>query len=100
MFFFFLRRVVTLCRVDRVLVPPTVPTFDALAGVDKVVSGYTGGEVANPDYKEICGGATGHAEAVQITFDPTVISYGEILTVFFSLHDPTTLNRQHNDRGT
>ena len=74
--------------------------FEALAGVQQVVSGYTGGEAANSSYEEICGGETGHAEAVQITFDPAVISYGELLTIFFSLHDPTTLNRQGADVGT
>ncbi|OGO02373.1 MAG: peptide-methionine (S)-S-oxide reductase [Chloroflexi bacterium RBG_13_52_14] len=74
--------------------------FAELKGVEKVVSGYTGGKVANPSYHEVCAGKTGHAEAVQITFDPRVISYKEILDVFFQIHDPTTLNRQGADVGT
>jgi peptide-methionine (S)-S-oxide reductase len=74
--------------------------FDNLVGVLDVVSGYSGGHVPNPDYKHVCTGATGHAEVVQVTFDPQVISYQEILEVFFSIHDPTTLNRQGNDVGT
>jgi len=74
--------------------------FAELKGMDKVVSGYTGGKVANPSYHEVCTGKTGHAEAVQITFDPGVISYKEILEVFFQIHDPTTLNRQGADVGT
>ncbi len=74
--------------------------FDELEGVEKVVSGYSGGKTANPSYKEVCGGRTGHAEAVQVVFDPSVISYREILAVFFSMHDPTTLNRQGADVGT
>jgi peptide-methionine (S)-S-oxide reductase len=74
--------------------------FDELEGVEKVVSGYSGGKTANPSYKEVCGGRTGHAEAVQVVFDPKVISYREILALFFSMHDPTTLNRQGADVGT
>lgn len=74
--------------------------FAELKGVNKVVSGYTGGKAASPSYHEVCSGKTGHAEAVQITFDPGVISYKEILDVFFQIHDPTTLNRQGADVGT
>jgi peptide-methionine (S)-S-oxide reductase len=74
--------------------------FDQLRGVDKVVSGYTGGSVPDPTYEAVCGGTTGHAEVVQVTFDPTVISFRELLDVFFAVHDPTTLNRQGNDVGT
>jgi peptide-methionine (S)-S-oxide reductase len=74
--------------------------FDELEGVEKVISGYSGGKMANPSYKQVCGGRTGHAEAVQVVFDPRVTSYGEILAVFFSMHDPTTLNRQGADVGT
>jgi peptide-methionine (S)-S-oxide reductase len=71
-----------------------------LNGVEKVVSGYAGGEVKNPNYDQVCGGRTGHAEVVQVTFDPDVISFKELLEVFFTIHDPTTLNRQDNDAGT
>jgi peptide-methionine (S)-S-oxide reductase len=74
--------------------------FERLAGVDQVVSGYTGGSVADPTYDDVCGGATGHAEALQISFDPAVISYRELLDIFFAFHDPTTLNRQGPDVGT
>lgn len=74
--------------------------FMRLKGVDKVVSGYMGGHLANPDYKLVCTGNTGHAEVVQITFDPAVIRFDGLLEVFFAIHDPTTLNRQGNDRGT
>lgn len=74
--------------------------FDALRGVEDVVSGYSGGHTDNPTYKEVCSETTGHAEVVQITFDPEVISYADILRVFFAVHDPTTLNRQGNDIGT
>jgi peptide-methionine (S)-S-oxide reductase len=74
--------------------------FDELEGVERVVSGYSGGKTANPSYKEVCGGRTGHAEAVQVVFNPKVISYREVLAVFFSMHDPTTLNRQGDDVGT
>ncbi len=76
------------------------PIFRALAGVREVVVGYSGGTVPNPSYEEVCAGKTGHAEVVQITFDPEVISYEEILEVFFSIHDPTTLNRQGADVGS
>lgn len=74
--------------------------FDELAGVTDVVSGYSGGQVANPTYRQICNGNTGHAEVVQVTFDPQQISLRAILEVFFSAHDPTTLNRQGADVGT
>ena len=74
--------------------------FDDLKGVSKVESGYSGGEVPNPSYKAICTGNTGHAEVVQVTFDPATISFDDILRVFFSVHDPTTLNRQGADVGT
>jgi peptide-methionine (S)-S-oxide reductase len=74
--------------------------FDDLDGVLDVISGYSGGHVPDPDYKSVCTGTTGHAEVIQVTFDPQVISYKEILEVFFSIHDPTTLNRQGNDVGT
>jgi peptide-methionine (S)-S-oxide reductase len=71
-----------------------------LRGIKRVVSGYAGGRVPNPTYKAVCAGTTGHAEAVQITFDPAEISYRELLDVFFTTHDPTTLNRQGADVGT
>ena len=71
-----------------------------LRGVSKVVSGYAGGSVRNPSYRQVCGGNTGHAEVVQITFDPRVVSYRQLLEVFFTIHDPTTLNRQGADVGT
>ena len=74
--------------------------YQELNGVKKVVSGYAGGHVANPTYKQICTGTTGHAEVAQITFDPAVVSFEDILEVFFTVHDPTTLNRQGNDVGT
>lgn len=74
--------------------------FDELRGVEKVESGYAGGHTINPSYREVCGGATGHAEVTQITFDPQVISFKELLQVFFTIHDPTTLNRQGADVGT
>ena len=74
--------------------------FQDLKGVSKVVSGYTGGAIANPTYKEVCSGLTGHAEVAQITYDPAVISYDELLEVFWGTHDPTTLNQQGADRGT
>ena len=78
----------------------TEAIFQQLKGVETVVSGYTGGQVKNPTYKEVCTGTTGHAEAIQITYDPSVISYRELLDVFFYTHDPTTLNRQGADVGT
>lgn len=74
--------------------------FQGLNGVLAVESGYIGGLTANPTYKEVCGGATGHAEAIRITFDPDSISHGDLLDVFFATHDPTQLNRQGNDIGT
>jgi peptide-methionine (S)-S-oxide reductase len=74
--------------------------FNELKGVEKVESGYSGGHVANPTYEHVCTGETGHAEVVQITFDPKVISLKELLEVFFTVHDPTTLNRQGADVGT
>jgi peptide-methionine (S)-S-oxide reductase len=74
--------------------------YDQLKGVTDVVSGYSGGHVLNPTYKQICTGTTNHAEVTQITFDPDVISYKELLDVFFTIHDPTTLNRQGADVGT
>lgn len=74
--------------------------FDQLNGVNDVVSGYMGGHVTNPSYRQVCDGTTGHAEVVQLRFDPAQISYREILEVFFAIHDPTTLNRQGNDVGT
>ena len=74
--------------------------FDELNGVEDVVSGYSGGVVPNPTYKHVCTGETGHAEVVQVTFDPEIVSYRDLLKVFFSIHDPTTLNRQGGDVGT
>ncbi|QDU59427.1 Peptide methionine sulfoxide reductase MsrA 2 [Planctomycetes bacterium Pan216] len=74
--------------------------FLELRGVSGVVSGYTGGTVENPNYHQVCGGTTDHAEVIQVTFDPEVVSYAEILEIFFAIHDPTTLNRQGNDVGT
>lgn len=74
--------------------------FQRLNGVVSVASGYSGGYIKNPAYKEVCMGTTGHAEVIQVVFDPTVVSLQEILKVFFKIHDPTTLNRQGNDVGT
>jgi len=74
--------------------------FEQLQGVERVVSGYTGGSVANPTYKQVCAGTTGHAEVVQITFDPAILSYRDLLEIFFAFHDPTTLDRQGHDQGT
>jgi len=74
--------------------------FDDLEGVEDVVSGYAGGSVPNPTYKHVCTGETGHAEVVQVTFNADVISYRDLLRVFFTIHDPTTLNRQGADMGT
>ncbi len=78
----------------------TEAVFQSLSGVEGVESGYIGGSVENPTYKQVCGGDTGHAEAIRITFDPAVISYDDLLDVHFATHDPTTLNRQGNDIGT
>ncbi len=74
--------------------------YDLMAGVVSVVSGYSGGRRPNPTYEQVCSGATGHAEVVQIAYDPAVVSYRDLLDVFFSIHDPTTLNRQGADAGT
>ena len=74
--------------------------FDQLKGVESVESGYIGGKTPKPTYDEICGGRSGHAEAVQLAFDPEEVSYEDLLGVFFTIHDPTTLNRQGNDVGT
>ncbi|MDH3322534.1 MAG: peptide-methionine (S)-S-oxide reductase MsrA [Flavobacteriaceae bacterium] len=78
----------------------TEAIFQQLKGVEKVMPGYTGGSVKNPSYKEVCTGSTGHAEAIQISYDASVISFRELLDVFFYTHDPTTLNRQGGDVGT
>jgi peptide-methionine (S)-S-oxide reductase len=75
-------------------------TFREIEGVSDAVSGYTGGTAENPTYKQVCTGSTGHAEVVQVTYDPSVISYRDLLDVFFTIHDPTTLNRQGADVGT
>ena len=74
--------------------------YDELKGVESVESGYMGGQAANPSYKAVCSGSTGHAEVVRVTFDPRVVNYKDLLNVFFVIHDPTTLNRQGNDEGT
>jgi peptide-methionine (S)-S-oxide reductase len=74
--------------------------YDELRGVEKVESGYSGGEVPNPTYRQVCSETTGHAEVVQVTFDPDEISYRDVLEVYFTIHDPTTLNRQGADVGT
>ena len=78
----------------------TEAVFLDIAGVSGVESGYTGGSVDSPTYREVCGGATGHAEAIKISFDPQIIGYGDLLDIFFATHDPTQLNRQGNDVGT
>ena len=79
----------------------TEAVFEQIAGVDKVVSGYSGGDKATANYDAVCTGRTGHAEAIEITYDPAKISYGQLLKIFFSVaHDPTQLNRQGPDRGT
>lgn len=78
----------------------TEAIFQQLKGVESVYPGYTGGSIKNPSYREVCTGTTGHAEAIQIKYDPSVISYRELLDIFFYTHDPTTLNRQGNDVGT
>ena len=74
--------------------------YDQVTGVKSVESGYIGGQTTDPTYEQVCGGRTGHAEAVRITFDPKLVSYRDLLNVFFATHDPTTLNRQGNDSGT
>jgi len=74
--------------------------FDDLAGVQSVESGYAGGNRPDPSYDEVCGGGTGHAEVVRVTFDPAALAFRDVLTVFFTIHDPTTRNRQGNDVGT
>jgi peptide-methionine (S)-S-oxide reductase len=78
----------------------TEAVFSDLKGVRRVVPGYTGGSVPHPTYEQVCTGRTGHAEAVEVTFDPTVVSFRDLLRIFFTTHDPTTLNRQGNDVGT
>ena len=78
----------------------TEAVYQNLKGVRSVESGYLGGQLPNPSYEQVCSGATGHAEAIRIAFDPEVISYGDLLDIFFATHDPTTLNRQGNDIGT
>lgn len=78
----------------------TEAIFQEIKGVEKVLSGYTGGVLKNPTYQEVCSGATGHAEAIQITFDPQEVAYEDLLEIFFGTHDPTTLNRQGADAGT
>jgi peptide-methionine (S)-S-oxide reductase len=78
----------------------TEVVFELVEGVRSVTSGYTGGNIKNPTYEEVCSEKTGHAEAVQLTFDPEVITYDELLEIFWQTHDPTTLNRQGNDKGT
>lgn len=78
----------------------TEAVFEHVKGVSKVESGYIGGQVDNPSYNQVCSGTTGHAEAVRITFDPSVIPYQDILGIFFATHDPTQLNRQGHDIGT
>ena len=77
----------------------TEAVFNDVAGVTRVESGYTGGTDANPTYKQVCGGDTGHAEAIRIPYEPAKVSYAQLLRVFFATHDPTTLNRQGNDHG-
>ena len=78
----------------------TEAVFDELRGVMSVISGYTGGKNKNPTYEQVCMGNTGHAEVIKIEFDPAQVSFGDLMTVFFATHDPTTLNRQGNDVGT
>ena len=78
----------------------TEAVFNDVIGVERVESGYTGGSVANPSYRQVCGGDTGHAEAIRITFDNAQLAYGDLLDMFFATHDPTQLNRQGNDVGT
>jgi len=74
--------------------------YEQVRGVEKVVSGYAGGAVKDPSYEDVCSGATGHAEVVQVTFDPSLVTYKELLEIFFTIHDPTQLNRQGADVGT
>jgi peptide-methionine (S)-S-oxide reductase len=74
--------------------------FEQLEGVERVVSGYAGGRAAQPTYQQVCSGTTGHAEVIQVTFDPNLITYRDLVELFFAFHDPTTLNRQGADRGT
>ena len=74
--------------------------YDELRGVSEVVSGYSGGALADPSYEEVCGGETGHAEVVQITFDTEIVNFKNLLEIFFTIHDPTTLNQQGSDYGT
>ncbi|MSQ33677.1 MAG: peptide-methionine (S)-S-oxide reductase [Dehalococcoidia bacterium] len=74
--------------------------FEQLRGVEKVVSGYSGGQAPNPSYRQVCSGTTGHAEVVQVAFDPQALSFRDLLEVFFTIHDPTTLDRQGPDEGT
>src|SRR3954468_24858945 len=74
--------------------------FDQLKGVISVESGYSNGHVPHPTYRQVCGGNTGHAEVVRVTFDPSVVTFRDLLDIFFTIHDPTTLNRQGNDTGT
>ena len=74
--------------------------FELVEGVDRVISGYTGGDTINPSYEEICSGTTGHAEAVEVYYDQSILDYQTVLEIFFSYHDPTTLNRQGGDVGT
>ena len=78
----------------------TEAVFQRIEGIESVVSGYTGGHIKNPAYREVCSGRTGHAEGIKISYDPAVVSLETILEVFFATHDPTTLNRQGNDKGT
>jgi peptide-methionine (S)-S-oxide reductase len=78
----------------------TEAIFQDVMGVHKVVSGYAGGQVVNPSYRDVCAGITGHAEVIQVTYDPAIINYEELLLIFFKTHDPTTLNRQGADVGT
>ena len=78
----------------------TEAVFQELKGVEKVTSGYSGGKVVNPTYEQVCNGTTGHAECLQVVYDPSVITYDELLEVFWGVHDPTSLNRQGNDVGT
>jgi len=77
----------------------TEAVFQRIKGVEKVVSGYAGGHVVNPTYRQVCGGNTGHAEAIQVEYDPSKISYEHLLEIFWKLHDPTTVDRQDNDFG-